>query len=607
VLVGALQVAGAGSATALPVADCGSAVPPAAPNLVQNCGFETGDLTGWTESGDTAFTGVNAGLCEGDDEEDIPGDVPFNGTNYMAFGAIGGDTSLSQTITGTAPGETYRLSFWLQTPAAFFNANISAVVHNTATGDVTAVSLNDPGQFAYTQEGATFRTRSDGGAPVLEFVGHDGDCWFDLDEIEVVAIHTVTFNSEGGLPAASTQVVDDGTPLEQPADPQLDGCDFCFDAWNTAADGSGTWWDFDDPVNEDMTLYAQYLPIGPPEGGTGGTQTTSAAVSLVSSGSQSVYGQPVTFTVTVGPSSPVKACSVLEWIVDGVRRGPDVPVTSGTNVGGALQFTLGPISDLSVGQNHVKATFPGCVGVSDSDVAQQVVKSPSTTTVTYAGGAATATVHAAAPGAGNPAGSVTFFVNGVPATTAPLALDDTATAVVHVPFGEALTATYSGDDNFAQSSGARTGAVLNPLIAARTHSGHARTAAGWYRGAVTVSFQCKQGTSHLTSSCPAAVKLSKSRAGQSVTRAIKGADGGRASITVSHINIDRVAPSLRVRRHGHHVSCHATDALSGVASCVVHLHSHTRGGVTHLHWVATATDKAGNTTTKRGHFAYVSP
>jgi hypothetical protein len=320
-----------------------------------------------------------------------------------------------------------------------------------------------------------------------------------------------------------------------------------------------------------------------------------------------VYGQPVTFTVTVGPSSPVKACSVLEWIVDGVRRGPDVPVTSGTNVGGALQFTLGPISDLSVGQNHVKATFPGCVGVSDSDVAQQVVKSPSTTTVTYAGGAATATVHAAAPGAGNPAGSVTFFVNGVPATTAPLALDDTATAVVHVPFGEALTATYSGDDNFAQSSGARTGAVLNPLIAARTHSGHARTAAGWYRGAVTVSFQCKQGTSHLTSSCPAAVKLSKSRAGQSVTRAIKGADGGRASITVSHINIDRVAPSLRVRRHGHHVSCHATDALSGVASCVVHLHSHTRGGVTHLHWVATATDKAGNTTTKRGHFAYVSP
>ena len=31
-----------------------------ADNLVTNCGFETGDFTGWTQSGNTGFTGVSS-------------------------------------------------------------------------------------------------------------------------------------------------------------------------------------------------------------------------------------------------------------------------------------------------------------------------------------------------------------------------------------------------------------------------------------------------------------------------------------------------------------------------------------------------------------------
>ena len=42
-------------------------------NLVVNCGFETGDFTGWTQSGNTGFTGVSTGI------------YAYSG-NYGAFG-----------------------------------------------------------------------------------------------------------------------------------------------------------------------------------------------------------------------------------------------------------------------------------------------------------------------------------------------------------------------------------------------------------------------------------------------------------------------------------------------------------------------------------------
>ncbi len=90
VMVGVLALAG-GAAFALPVdTEVG-------PNLVVNGGFETGDLTGWTLTGDTSFTGVDGN--------------PHTGV----FAFFGGEVSslgfLNQDIP-TVPGASYNIHLW---------------------------------------------------------------------------------------------------------------------------------------------------------------------------------------------------------------------------------------------------------------------------------------------------------------------------------------------------------------------------------------------------------------------------------------------------------------------------------------------------------------
>jgi hypothetical protein len=69
-------------------------------NIVTNGGFETGDLTNWTQSGNTGFTGVDT-----------------NAAHSGNFGAFAGPVEslgfLSQTLN-TVAGVTYELSFFLQ-------------------------------------------------------------------------------------------------------------------------------------------------------------------------------------------------------------------------------------------------------------------------------------------------------------------------------------------------------------------------------------------------------------------------------------------------------------------------------------------------------------
>ena len=74
--------------------------------LVQNGGFETGNFTGWTQSGNTEYTAVVRGNSL----------YVHSGAYGAQLGPAGSPGYLSQTMT-TVSGQAYVLSLWLRNPS----------------------------------------------------------------------------------------------------------------------------------------------------------------------------------------------------------------------------------------------------------------------------------------------------------------------------------------------------------------------------------------------------------------------------------------------------------------------------------------------------------
>jgi hypothetical protein len=139
------------------------------PQLVQNGGFETGDFTGWTQSGSI------------DGYENIVSDPAF--THSGQFGARISPYNLyylTQTLA-TTPGQSYLLSFWLNNsdgdgPNQFLAGwGATTLINETNVGALTWTNL----QYLVTATGTS---------TTLQFGFQNVPYYFGFDDVSVTAV-----------------------------------------------------------------------------------------------------------------------------------------------------------------------------------------------------------------------------------------------------------------------------------------------------------------------------------------------------------------------------------------------------------------------------------
>ncbi len=132
-------------------------------NLVANCGFETGDTTGWN-------------LVLANNGHDF-----YVSSNVAMFGAVDNQYDiLSQTITTTA-GQNYTLSFWLRDndgDGAGSDTDFQALWNGASLLDQYTT---DEGyvEYSYLVTGS--------GSDTLTFKGYNNPSYYILDDVSLTA------------------------------------------------------------------------------------------------------------------------------------------------------------------------------------------------------------------------------------------------------------------------------------------------------------------------------------------------------------------------------------------------------------------------------------
>jgi hypothetical protein len=153
-------------------------------NLLQNCGFENGDFSGWTQSGNLASTFVYGNFSAF---------APNSGSLFAVLGpsSIDGHGFLSQTIA-TTPGAFYTISWYLasdgNTPNDF-----------NATWDGNTI-FSQPDLAGQDWVLYSFPVVANSGSTTLTFGFSNDNGYLALDDASVTGPPTSTV-PESGAPA----------------------------------------------------------------------------------------------------------------------------------------------------------------------------------------------------------------------------------------------------------------------------------------------------------------------------------------------------------------------------------------------------------------------